>query len=76
MCIGRGMVRGHTQTIDWVPIKGNASMDRLELKVPEADLTSHLHKIQHISAMDKASPLRQSKENKASKEEQSISATK
>lgn len=76
MCIEKGMVSGHTQTIDSAPVKANASMDSLELKVPEEDLVSHLHKIRHISAMDKEVPLRKSKENKASKEQQTISANK
>jgi transposase len=75
MCIGKGMVSGHTQTIDSAPVKANASMDSLELKVPEEDLAAHLQKIRHISAMDKEAPIRKSKENKASKEQQTISAT-
>ena len=66
MCILKGMVSGHTQTIDSAPIKANASMDSLELKVAEEDLESHLRKIRHISAMDKDVPLRQSKINKDS----------
>nr|WP_246126077.1 hypothetical protein [Bizionia myxarmorum] len=61
------MVSGHTQAIDSAPIKANVSMYRLELKVPEKDLATHLHKIRHISAMDKENPLRKSKENKGSK---------
>jgi len=76
MCIEKGMVSGHTQAIDSAPIKANASMDSLELKIPEEDLASHLQKIRHISAMDKEVPLRKSKENKASKEQQTISANK
>ena len=38
LCIEKGMVSGHTQTIDSAPVKANASMDTLELKVPEVDL--------------------------------------
>ena len=34
MCIEKGMVSGHTQCIDSAPVKANASMDSLELKVP------------------------------------------
>lgn len=67
MCIDKGMVSGHTQAIDSAPIKANASMDSLELKVPEEDLVAHLLKIRHISAMDKEVLFRKSKENKASK---------
>ena len=76
MCIEKGMVSGHTQAIDSAPIKANASMDSLELKVPEEDLVAHLLKIRHISAMDKEVPFRKSKEDKASKEQQTISANK
>lgn len=53
MCVDKGMVSGHTQAIDSAPVKANASMDSLELKVPKEDLESHLHHIRHISAMDK-----------------------
>lgn len=76
LCIEKAMVSGHTQTIDSAPIKANASMDTLELKVPEEDLETHLHHIRHISAMDKhPDPIRQSKENKASKLEQTLRAS-
>lgn len=53
MCVEKGMVSGHTQAIDSAPVKANASMDSLELKVPEEELEAHLGKIPHISAMDK-----------------------
>ncbi len=53
LCIDKSMVSGHTQAIDSAPVKANASMDSLELKVPEEDLEAHLHRIGHISAMDK-----------------------
>ena len=53
MCVEKGMVSGHTQAIDSAPVKANASMDSLELKVPAKDLEAHLHSIRHISAMDK-----------------------
>jgi hypothetical protein len=53
MCIEKGMVSGHTQAIDSAPVKANASMDTLELKVPEESLEEHLHKIRHISTADK-----------------------
>ncbi len=53
MCVDKGMVSGHTQAIDSAPIKANASMDSLELKVPKEDLAAHLSKLRHISAMDK-----------------------
>ena len=53
MCVEKGMVSGHTQAIDSAPIKANASMDTLELKVPKEDLEAHLYIIRHISSMDK-----------------------
>nr|WP_282160908.1 transposase [Ulvibacterium marinum] len=53
MCVESGMVSGHTQAIDSAPIKANASMDSLELKVPSGDLEAYLQGIRHISAMDK-----------------------
>ena len=40
-------------------------MDTLELNIPKEDLEAHLHRIRHISAMDKdVTPIRQSKANK------------
>ncbi len=56
MCVEKGMVSGHTQAIDSAPVNANASMDTLELKVPEGDLEEHLKKIRAISAMDKEEP--------------------
>tara|TARA_B110001454_G_scaffold171297_1_gene162098 strand:- start:272 stop:1852 length:1581 start_codon:yes stop_codon:yes gene_type:complete len=75
MCVDKGMVSGHTQCIDSAPIKANASMDSLELKVPKEDLESHLKSLRHMSSIDKEEkPLRASKTNKASKEQQVITA--
>ena len=54
MCIDKGMVSGHTQAIDSAPVKANASMDTLELKVPEEDLDQHLRKVRAFSAMDRS----------------------
>ncbi|WP_233267568.1 IS1182 family transposase [Algibacter sp. L1A34] len=76
LCVSVGMVAGHTQTIDSAPVKANASMDTLELKVPEEDLEHHLGQIRNISNRDKHKPLRQSKENRAAKEQQTLSASK
>ena len=76
MCINNGMVSGHTQAIDSAPVKANASMDSLELKVPAESLDEHLSKVRHISAMDKEPMSRKAKVNKATKEQQSISANK
>ena len=76
MCVEKGMVSGHTQAIDSAPIKANASMDSLELKVPKEDLEAHLNNIRHISSMDKEDkPIRKSKINKAPKEQQEITAS-
>jgi transposase len=74
LCVEAGMVSGHTQAIDSAPVKANASMDSLELKVPEEELEAHLRKFRHISAWDKEKPLRQAKENKANQKQQTISA--
>lgn len=75
MCVSAGMVSGHTQAIDSAPVKANASMDSLELKVPEADLESHLREVRHISKRDKEKPLRRAKGNKADKGQQTLSAS-
>lgn len=76
MCVEKGMVSGHTQSIDSAPIKANASMDSLELKVPKEDLEAHLKSIRTMSAMDKEDkPIRKSKINKAPKEQQKITAS-
>ena len=53
LCIEKGMVSGHTQAIDSAPIKANASMDTLELKVPKEALDAHLKRIRVMSAIDK-----------------------
>ncbi len=76
MCVEKGMVSGHTQAIDSAPVKANASMDSLELKVPKEDLGAHLHRMRHISSMDKEDkPLRKAKINKASKEQKGVTAS-
>ena len=74
MCVEKGMVKGSTQAIDSAPVKANASMDTLELKVPEQELTAHLASVRLISQRDK-SVYRKAKENKASEEQQSITAS-
>ncbi len=75
-CIEAGLVAGHTQAIDSAFVKANASMDSLEIKVPEGSLEEHLRKVRHISRQDKDNPLpiRKSKNNKAPKEQRIISA--
>jgi len=74
LCIEKGMVSGHTQTIDSAPIKANASMDTLELKVPALELDAHLREVRTFSSMDKEAPHRKSKVNKAGKTQRSITA--
>src|SRR5690606_9695953 len=68
------MVVSYTQAIDSAPGKANASMDSLELKVPEEELEAHLRKVRHISNRDKDKPFREAKTNKATKIQQTLSA--
>ncbi len=70
-CISKGMVLGKIQAIDSAPVKANASMDSLELKVPAESLEEHLRKVRVMSSMD-----RKAKTNKAPKEQQTITASK
>lgn len=60
------------KAIDSAPIKANASMNSLELKVPKERLDEHLRQVQHISSMDKETPLQRAKENKATKAQNTI----
>jgi len=78
MCIEKGMVSGHTQAIDSAPVKANASMDSLELKVPEDELAEHLRKARVYSSIDKEQdkPIRKAKHNKASIESRKITANR
>lgn len=68
-CISKGMVSGKAQAIDSAPIKANASMDSLELKVPAESLEDHLRKVRVMSSRD-----RKAKVNKAPKEQKTITA--
>lgn len=70
LCIDKGMVSGHTQVIDSAPVKANASMDSLELKVPEEDLELYLSKVRVQSYRDRKVI------NKATKEQQTLTASK
>ena len=76
MCVDKGMVSGHTQVADSAPVKANASMDSLELKVPEEELDDHLKKIRHISAMDKEVPRRKSKNDRSGEGQRKIGANR
>jgi len=68
------MVSGHTQAIDSAPVKANASMDTLELKVPADELDEHLRKVRALSSMDREEPHRKSKDDKSDKDGRSITA--
>jgi transposase len=70
-CVDKGMVAGHTQTVDSAMIKANASMESLELKVPEETLEEHLKKVRIMSQADRVV-----KTNKASESQQTITASK
>lgn len=70
MCVNKGMVGGRTQAIDSAPIKANASMESLELKVPEEELDEHLRKVRAMSKVDK-----KPKEDRAGKDQKTLSAT-
>lgn len=89
MCVDAGMVGGHTQAIDSAPVKANASMDSLELKVPPTELEEHLRRVRYMSRGDrerkkddddsrppKDGPKRRAKNNRASEEQQQVSASK
>ncbi|MFT5802393.1 MAG: transposase [Nonlabens sp.] len=73
LCIEKGMVSGHTQVIDSAPVKANASMDSLELKVPEEELSEHLVKIRHANPADE--PSQKSKEDKSDNDQRTLKAT-
>lgn len=73
LCVEKGMVSGHTQVIDAAPVKANASMDSLELKVPEEELGKHLRKIRDANPDDK--PRRKSKEDKSTDAQRTLKAT-
>ncbi|MDO6471754.1 IS1182 family transposase [Maribacter sp. 1_MG-2023] len=74
LCVEKGMVSGDTQAIDSAPVKANASMDTLELKVPEDELDEHLRKVRALSSMDKEAPHRKSKDDKSDKGQRSVTA--
>ena len=76
LCVEKGMVSGHTQAIDSAPVKANASMDTLELKVPENELDEHLRKVRSLSTMDREGPHRKSKGDRSDRGQRSIAASK
>ncbi|UOY07314.1 IS1182 family transposase [Muricauda sp. SCSIO 64092] len=74
LCVESGLVSGHTQVMDSAPVKANASMDSLELKVPEEELETHLRRVRHISATDREKPLRKSKTDRSKADQRRITA--
>lgn len=71
------MVSGHTQAIDSAPVKANASMDSLELKVPGEELDEYIRRVRQLNTKDKENfPHRKAKNNKATAEQQTITAAK
>jgi len=70
MCVEQGMVSGKIQTVDSAPVKANASMDSLELKVPAEELDNYLRKVRVMSRRD-----RKAKQNKAPAEQRTIRAS-
>ena len=75
MCVSEGMVGGHTQSIDSAPVKANASMDSLELKVPAEDLEEYLRRVRAQSEADKG-PRRKANQNRAKENQRELSASK
>ena len=71
MCVESGMVSGHSQAIDSAYIKANASMDSIELKQPSQNINEFLNK----TSEENFTPLRKSKENKASEEQKTLNAS-
>jgi len=69
-CVEAGLVAGHTQVLDSALIKANAAMDSLELKIPADTVDAYLERVRAISRAD-----RKAKVNKASLQDQTISAT-
>jgi hypothetical protein len=65
LCIEAGLVSGQTQAIDSAPVRANASMDSLEIKVPAEELEDHFAKLRVQSKRD-----RKAKLNKALLEQQ------
>ena len=70
LCADAGMVSGHTQVVDSALVKANASMDSLELKVPEEMLDALLERVRAISRADRKAQL-----NKATTGERVITAS-
>ena len=72
LCVETGMVAGSRVAVDSALIKANASMDTLELKVAKEELEEQLQKARPVMATAR----RRAKENKASAEQQTLTASK
>ncbi|AHM60040.1 transposase, family 11 [Flammeovirgaceae bacterium 311] len=72
LCVGAGMVSGATVAVDSAFVKANASMDSLELKVSKEELQQELKKARPVMVTAR----RKAKKNKASKEQQTVTASK
>ncbi len=46
LCVNAGMVSNHTQAVDSAPVKANASMESLQLKMPATSVKKHLQKVE------------------------------
>jgi len=46
MCANKGMVSGHTQSVDSALIKANASLDNIEKKQPQQSVSDYLTKVE------------------------------
>ena len=71
LCVEKGMVGGHTQAIDSAYIKANASMDSIEVK----QLSQSLSEFVKITHNENYTPLRPSKQDKASDKQKTLTAT-
>lgn len=49
ICVQAGLVGGHTQAIDSAPVKANASMESLEVRIPAHSLKVHVEKVQQTN---------------------------
>ena len=72
LCLNSGMVAGSVAAVDSALIKANASMDSLELKVPEEELEEELQKARPVISTAR----RKAKQNKAPARQQNLTASK
>lgn len=54
MCVEKGMVAGHTHAVDSAPLKANASIENLELRVPAQSIKAHLTAVDSDNPHEKA----------------------